>query len=176
MDELVKKALEFGFSHAAPLDASTLVLRPEVRDMCAADKCKAYDRNWMCPPACGSLEENVKRMKGYAHGLIVQTTGEMEDDFDYEVMKETGDEQKRRFYEYTKILKEAYPKLLALTSGSCELCPTCSYPDAPCRHPNDAMPSMEAFGLVVSDVCKSNDLPYYYGPRTITYTGCFLVC
>ena len=175
MNELVQKALEFGFSHAASLDSSTLVLRPEVRDMCAADKCKAYGRNWMCPPACGSLEENSERMKGYSFGLIVQTTGDMEDDFDYEVMKEAGDEQKRRFHEYTKILKQQYPNLLALTSGSCELCKTCSYPDAPCRRPEDAMPSMEAFGLVVSDVCRDNDLPYYYGPRTITYTGCFLL-
>ena len=34
---------------------------------------------------------------------------------------------------------------------------------------------MEAYGLVVSQVCQDSGLPYYYGPRTITYTACVLV-
>jgi hypothetical protein len=34
---------------------------------------------------------------------------------------------------------------------------------------------MEAMGMVVSDVCRANNLPYYYGPNTLTYVGCVLV-
>ena len=33
----------------------------------------------------------------------------------------------------------------------------------------------EAYGMVVSEVCKKNDIPYYYGPGTLTYVGCVLV-
>jgi hypothetical protein len=34
---------------------------------------------------------------------------------------------------------------------------------------------MEAFGMVVSEVCKRNDIPYSYGVDTLTYIGCVLI-
>jgi hypothetical protein len=33
---------------------------------------------------------------------------------------------------------------------------------------------MEAYGMIVSDVCKANGIPYYYGPNTLTYCACVL--
>ena len=174
MNDLVKRALEFGFSHAGMLDASTLKVRHEVRDMCSADKCKMYDRTWMCPPACGSIEDNQKIIESYQTGLIVQTTGELEDDFDIETMEEAGADQKVKFQAFARELRNQFPNMLPLTSGACTLCETCTYPDSPCKNPIEASPSMEAFGLVVSDVCTANGVSYYYGPRTITYTGCYL--
>jgi predicted metal-binding protein len=175
MDDLVGRALAHGFSHASTLDAGTLQPRTEVRDMCRADKCRHYDRSWMCPPACGALEENEKRIREYSSGLIVQTTGEMDDDFDYETMMETSRRQRCFFAEFNRALKLEYPRVLALGNGCCKLCEECAYPGGPCRYPDDAIQSMEAFGLVVSDVCRENGLGYYYGPKTITFTGCYLL-
>ena len=174
MTELVDRALAFGFSHAGAMDAKKLVVRQEVRDMCSVDKCRQYNQSWMCPPACGSIAENQEKLSRYQVGIIVQTTGEMEDDFDIEVIEEAGGTQKKRFEAFSKILRAEFPDMLPLTSGACTLCEKCSYPDAPCRHPGEATPSMEAFGLVVSDVCTANGVPYYYGKHTITYTGCYL--
>jgi predicted metal-binding protein len=54
-------------------------------------------------------------------------------------------------------------------------CKTCTYPDAPCRFPEKMSASMEALGMVVSDVCKDNNLPYYYGAGTLTFVGCVLL-
>ena len=175
LEKLAKRAEEFGFSHAGVLNADTLSVRSEVRDMCAADKCHLYGKSWMCPPGCGSLEESREKLVGYTGGIIVQTTGQMEDDYDYETMMEAGKTQKENFFAFRKILRSEYPNMLALSSGGCELCESCTYPDEPCRQPDDAIPSMEAFGLVVSDVCTKNQLGYYYGPQTITYTGCYLL-
>ena len=176
MQELVERALAFGFSHAALLDAETLTLREEVRDMCAADKCRSYGKSWMCPPACGALEVNRERLLRYRQGLIVQTTGQLEDDYDIETMQETGQLQQKRFHAFADVLRAEYPGLLALSSGTCTLCEACTYPDAPCRVPEKAVPSMEAFGLWVSDVCVKNGLGYNYGPQTITYTSCYVLC
>ena len=36
------------------------------------------------------------------------------------------------------------------------------------------MASMEAYGLLVSDVCRRSGLGYYYGTGTMTYTSCVL--
>ena len=64
-------------------------------------------------------------------------------------------------------------KTLVLGAGGCRICPQCAYPD-PCRFPDKAMSSMEASGLFVTRVFKDNGVPYYYGPKTITYTACVL--
>lgn len=173
--EAARRAEAFGFSHAGALDAATLRLRSEVRDMCATDKCGKYNKSWMCPPACGELSENTEKIRGYGWGVIVQTTAQLEDDFDIEAMEEASRRQGELFVAFREELEKDYPGLLPLGSGGCTTCESCTWPAAPCRFPDKAMPSMEAFGLLVSDVCSDNGLPYYYGPKTLTYTGCYLL-
>ena len=175
LDDLVGQALAFGFSHASLLDAGTLTLRTEVRDMCAAGKCGMYNKSWTCPPACGTLEEIAAKLAGYTRGLIVQTTAELEDEFDFDSMKAASELQKERFLAFGRELAGQWPALLSLGGGGCKKCETCTWPDEPCRRPGEVFMSMEAAGLVVSDVCASNGIAYYYGPKTLTYTSCYLL-
>lgn len=174
LDRIVQKALEAGFSAAVKLDVGTIRLRPEVRDMCAADKCRVYAKNWTCPPACGSLEECAERISGYKNGIIVQTVGRLDDEFDFEGMKELSDKHNSLFAEFAAELSAEYPNLLSLGAGGCHRCETCTYPDEPCRHPGLAISSMEAYGMLVSEVCSANNIPYYYGPGKLVYVGCYL--
>jgi predicted metal-binding protein len=60
-------------------------------------------------------------------------------------------------------------------AGPCKRCRECTYPHEPCRYPKQMTISMEAMGMLVSEVCKDNHLPYYYGPNTLTYVGCVLL-
>lgn len=175
IDRAVRLALDMGFSHAAGMDAQTLQPLDEVRAMCAADRCGLYGHCWTCPPGCGTVEENAEAIGRYRAGIIVQTTRALEDDFDYEGMQALGEVHGRRFRALHRALRESFPDLLALCAGGCRLCDACTYPDAPCRNPTEAQSSMEAYGLLVSDVCQKNGLAYYYGPGTMTYTGCYLL-
>ena len=175
MDACVTLALEHGFSHAAVLDAATLTPLDAVRDMCATGACAMYGRCWTCPPACGSIAENAAQMARYSSGIIVQTTREMDDPFDYETMEECSRAHREQFVELCARLREEFSELLPLGAGGCRLCEACSYPDAPCRKPGEALSSMEAYGLLVSDVCLKNGLGYYYGEGTFRFTGCFLL-
>ena len=59
VNEHIENAIKFGFSSAGPLNLEALVLMPEVRDMCSADRCHNYGKSWCCPPACGTLEEGA---------------------------------------------------------------------------------------------------------------------
>ncbi|WP_347565023.1 DUF2284 domain-containing protein [Lactonifactor sp. BIOML-A7] len=164
-----------GFTHTGPLDCHTIRLLPEVREMCAANKCHQYNKNWTCPPGCGSLEECEGKVRKYQKGLIVQTVGELEDNMDGEGMMETEARHKEAFLRLMEDLKKDYPDLLAIGAGCCTRCKTCTYPDAPCRFPDKKVSSMEAYGMLVSQICKDNSLPYYYGDCTIAYTSCFLL-
>lgn len=173
--ELEKASGEIGFTHIAPLDPSTIVLKEEVRKMCEANTCGRYNKCWSCPPGCGSLEEFAEQIKEYQHGILVQTVGEIEDSMDFEAMMDAEALHKRHFLQMNEFLRGKYPKTLAIGTGSCTQCKECTYPDAPCRFPDRRVSSMEAYGMLVLEVCKDNHLGYYYGPNTIAYTGCFLV-
>ncbi len=175
MEKWIRLATEAGFEHAGPLDASTIVLLDDVRAMCASNHCGAYGHNWSCPPACGEIEDLRKVVAGYRAGLLVQTVGALEDEFDGEGMQEAGDLHKRRFASLHRRLLEERPNLLALGAGTCTICKQCTYPDQPCRFPDRRVSSMEAYGMLVMEVCKANGMKYYYGSRSIAYTGCFLM-
>ena len=174
-EELLDLASACGFDHAGDLNAAALEFDPAVREMCAADRCQSYGRRWSCPPGCGTLEEIAARAAAYGRGILLQSTGQMEDDFDVETMFDTEKLHKERFHAFAARVREEYPNCLPMAAGACTACPECTYPDAPCRFPHLSVPSMEAYGLVVSKVCADSGLPYYYGPRTITYTSCVLI-
>ena len=164
-----------GFSHMGELNVSKLSFLPQVREMCAADRCRNYGRSWTCPPYCGTLEEISARAMQFRRGILVQSTGMMEDDFDIECMMETEQLQKERFLSLVEQVRERFPDCLPMAAGACMICKQCTCPNEPCRFPKRAIPSMEAYGLVVSQVCEDSGIPYYYGPKTITYTSCILI-
>lgn len=176
LEELKKQGEQIGFSHVALLDCSTVELRPEVRQMCEANTCHMYGKNWTCPPGCGSLEECRKNVARYQYGLIVQTVGELEDELDGETMMETEALHREHFFAFEKVLRRKFPGMLAMGTGCCTKCQQCTYPDAPCRFPGESFSSMEAYGMLVTQVCQANSLDYYYGPNTISYTSCYMLC
>ena len=49
-ETLAEDAVKLGFSHAGLAKIETLKPMDEVRDMCAVDKCHAYNKTWTCPP------------------------------------------------------------------------------------------------------------------------------
>jgi predicted metal-binding protein len=175
LSDLVKQAIDVGFSQAAALDPADLSVRDEVRAMCAADRCRSYNRSWSCPPACGTLDESRAALRRYRSGLLVQTTGTLDDPFDYETMTALGERQAKLVRHFRRHLSRHFGDVLTLGNGACALCKTCTYPSARCKHPDRRVTSMEAFGLVVTDVCRAAGLGYHYGPNTITYTGCYLL-
>ena len=178
LSQLGDAALDCGFTRAGKMDTATIKIRTEVRDTCATDKCHLYGKNWSCPPACGSLEECEKKLKRFSSGLILQTTGSLEDSFDYESIERLSAGQNEHLRAYQKKLELILApdrQWLLLGSGGCRNCDPCTYPELPCRFPDKMIVSVEAMGIVVSDLCRANNILYYYGPNTLTYTGCLLI-
>ena len=171
-----KIAKEAGFKLMAFADAATIELRQEVRDMCAANTCGKYGSNWACPPGCGELDECRAKVAPYKWGIIVQTTGQLEDDFDIETMQETAKKHGDNFVKMLLQLRKEHPELdvLPLGTGACMNCKKCTYPDAPCRFPDRMSSPMEGYGMVISDVCKDNNIVYNHGRGTLTYVACYL--
>ena len=174
MEKYIELLKDCGFETIVELDVATLKALPEVRQMCEVNTCGAYNKRWSCPPGCGSIEECNAKMKQYTKGILVQTVGDIEDSLDWEGIMEVKAIHDKRFIKGTEVLKDEIVDLLPLGDGSCSRCKDCTYPDAPCRFPELASASMEAFGLYVADVCRKNGVAYNYGIGRMCYTGCYL--
>ena len=173
MTDWIALAKDIGFDAAVPMDPRLLRARRDIRTMCEENRCRAYNKNWTCPPAVGTLEECQNRMLRYEKGILVQTIGHLSKVIDRKAYRETEERHLRQFRIFAELLRKTLPDALCLGSGGCRICKTCAYPE-PCRFPEKALSSMEAYGLFVTQVCRDNGLPYYYGEKTIAYTGCVL--
>ncbi len=170
---LCDMAKGMGFTHAFPLNPAVLAARADVRAMCAADKCGAYGKNWTCPPHCGDLSQCQARMRSFSHGILLQTVGQLAKDIDTRGYRAVEQAHLTAFSAFCRELRKDYPGALCLGTGGCRICKSCAWPE-PCRFSEEAVSSMEAYGLFVTEVCRSCGAQYHHGPRTITYTACVL--
>ncbi len=172
----VKEVMEFatdcGFEHVGELNMAALNFMPEIRKMCNSEQCQMYGNSWKCPPAIGTLEAARDKAAAFKYGIIMQTVGQAEQ-FDLDAMVLAERRHKSRFNTMLRWLRDKGDSM-PMSAGSCTICKKCTYPDAPCRYPGKAVPSMEAYGLWVSKVCEESGIKYNYGEGTISYTSCVL--
>lgn len=175
--ELAGRVRAAGFECVGTTEAARLEVRLEVRAMCASGSCHMFGKNWACPPACSELDHFARIIAAHRTALVFQTVAELEDEFDGETMMEAEQLHKRR----TEALADALAadglapaRVFVLSAGTCARCMPCAYPE-PCRFPDKRLVSMEAAGLLVTDVCTAANIPYNHGSLTIAYTSCLLV-
>lgn len=174
IEQAIELAQKSGFNVVKRLNLSALEFLPEVREMCRADRCRAFGKSWRCPPACGSLEDIAEKVKHFNAGIIVQMVGDLEDEFDFEGMQNASIAHKESLLKLVEVLRDMGEEFLPMSAGTCTICEKCTYPDQPCRFPDKSFSSMEAYGLWVSKVCEKSDVKYNYGSDKIAYTGCIL--
>ena len=56
----------------------------------------------------------------------------------------------------------------------CGRCASCTYPDAPCRFPEELYHSLEGYGFNVSELAGQAGIRYMNGPSTVTFLGAVL--
>lgn len=177
-DDLIGLAISLGADKAASVATTNITFSPEFKDLCAQNACGKYNTNWMCPPAIGSIEDGIEKVRGFQYGIVVQTITQLEDSFDFEGMQDAAIRHDKVFRNVIKAIKSNYPNLpfLALSVGGCSLCKECTYPEnKPCRHPELALSSVEAFGIDVNRLLTTAGLKYNNGAATVSYVG-LIVC
>lgn len=174
--DLIALAKSIGFTNAEWVDASQIVCDRRFREQCAANACGVYGKCWMCPPDIGDIDELISQVKSYKRGLLYQSIFTLEDSFDFEGMQEGGREQSRRSRLLDDALRsEGYEGYLHLSKGGCGVCSPCAkVKGEPCRFPDRALSSLEAYGINVSATVKSTSMKYINGVNTVTYFGIVL--
>ncbi len=176
-NDLVKMALESNASGAAILQTSEIQFHEDFRKACEKNFCRKYDTNWMGPPAVGPISELKQRATAYRQGLLFQTVHSLNSNFDIKGMLSAAQVHQKVFRDLLEKIRSTYPSedILPLSAGCCSVCEKCAYLDKePCRHPDQAVSSVEAYGMNVIALEKSAGLPYYNGKNSVTYVGLIL--
>lgn len=174
--DLIDAALALGFDHAEWIDNQQIVCNRVFRELCEANACGLYGKCWMCPPDAGDIDELIQRVRSYSNGFVYQSIFKIEDSFDFEGMQEAGDIHVQRSHRLDETLrKNGVDGFLHLSKGGCGICPICSKREnKPCRFPDKAISSLEAYGINVSATVKSTSMKYINGVNTVTYFGMIL--
>jgi predicted metal-binding protein len=176
-NELVKIAMESDAANAAILDTASIQFHEDFRKACAKNFCRKYDTNWMGPPAIGPIQDLRQKAVRYRQGLLFQTVHAVASNFDMKGMLAAAKIHENVFRTLLAGIRKQFPEeeILPLNAGCCGLCEKCGYlTQEPCRHPDQAVSSVEAYGINVIALQKSAGLPYYKGKESVIYVGLIL--
>lgn len=176
-DNLIRIAMEANASDASILDTLEIQFHEDFRKACERNVCRKYDTNWMGPPAIGPVNELKKRAISYRHGLLFQTVHRLNSNFDLKGMFAASEIHGNVFKDLLGRIRKEYPgvEILPLSAGCCSVCERCAYLDKePCRFPDQAVSSVEAYGMNVIALQKSAGIPYNNGKGSVTFVGLIL--
>jgi predicted metal-binding protein len=131
----------------------------------------------MGPPAIGPIMELSKKAARYRQGMLFQTVHAVASNFDMKGMLAAAKIHEKVFSALLDRIRERFPEedILPLSAGCCSICEKCGYlTQEPCRHPDRAVSSVEAYGMNVIALQKTAGLPYYKGKETVIYVGLIL--
>ncbi|MCL2287512.1 MAG: DUF2284 domain-containing protein [Firmicutes bacterium] len=178
MQKLMEIALAAGAANVGMAKISDVTFSREFRDACAQNICGKYGTCWMCPPDVGDIDEMIAYAKDYENIMVFQSIGQLEDSFDFEGMQEAAVMHNALTLAVAEGVVEmnvSSKKPLVLGAGACHICRRCTKLDkAPCAHPNKAIPSLEAYGIAVSELAAVSGMKYINGENTVTYFGAVL--
>jgi predicted metal-binding protein len=139
----VRHAVDLGAIEAKVIKPSTVVTADWVRLKCQFG-CDGYRSSLCCPPNTPTPEQTRRTLDEYEtailahfgpHGHVTETMVVLE----------------------REAFLEGHYKALAFGAGPCNLCKSC--PEAGCKHPDRARPSMESCGIDVFSTARNNGYP-----------------
>jgi predicted metal-binding protein len=157
-------AVDVPINEWAQLPSSELVFSQELLEYCKTNACGNYNKSWVCPPGCESMEEQRKKILSYENVIVFTTVHNLEDSFDQEGMALGRELHFLLTVEFKKRLNDAP----IYSAGICPVCTPCTFP-SPCRFPEKKIGSIEAAGINVTELSNAAGIAYNNGPNTVTY-------
>ena len=171
--ELLEQQLqELPLFQYAFMTTDELVFTDRVRYICK-EECPQYNTTWACPPAVGSVSECRAKCLMYPEMLMISTVSEVNDIADIKETLSTRKDHEEITRQVAKLMKEQGCELRILSTESCAICETCTYPNAPCRHPDMMFPCVESQGILVTEICEKYGMEFFNG-NIVTWVSLLL--
>lgn len=156
-------------NQSAFIDVSDIPFTEKAASYCKANLCGRYGKSWSCPPAVGGFSTLKAQALTFDKAFIFSHKGYIESFSDEKAMDSLRDETMDILFIFCEKLKEKNISFLALGCGSCNFCKECTYPDAPCRYPEKAIPPVEAYGVDVAALCEKTGMTYMAENNEVTF-------
>jgi len=175
--DIIKLCEEKGASNASGIKTKDISFEPELIKLCEANACGRYGKVYTCPPHVGNTQELIDALMKYETAVIWQNIYPLEDSFDFEGMMEAQDKHVAMTHEIAGHVYKEFGRenVVVLAAGGCSVCDECAAATSkPCRFPERALSSLEAYGINVSELAKTAGMNYINGVNTVTYfSGAF---
>lgn len=140
MEQLIKKAVEFGALNAKIKDTNSVVILYDAKEKCK-EGCPFYDKKQGCPPSSPQYKEIENILKEYKKCMLIQC--------------ENMDKVDNVLRKVKSCLKEENKECFVFGAKVCNVCEEfynekCTFPD--CKHKKDVIPQMSGCGI---DVVKT---------------------
>jgi len=164
---------EFPICEYAFIKTEDISFLEQVRYICKTE-CPQYGKSWSCPPAVGTVEECRERCSRFREGFVFTTVAEVEDITNMEATLATRMEHEEITRQVRDLFQRECEEVLTLSTESCGICKHCSYPDAPCRHPERMFPCVESYGILVTDLAERYGITFLNGSNVATWFSLIL--
>ena len=150
-----------------------LLFSERVRYICQTE-CPMYNTTWACPPAVGTVEECRKRVLAFEEGLLIATITEVSDIADIQQTLATRADHEEITRQVLTMVRRQADDTLTLSTEACAHCAHCTWPDAPCRHPDRMFPCVESHGILVTDLAERHDMDFMAQGNLVTWFSLIL--
>lgn len=144
------------------IDTQELIFTERVRAICRAE-CPMYGKSWACPPAVGTVDECRARCLAFEHALVLTTVTEVADIANLDETLATRAPHEAVTRQAAAIVAGQAQEIMVLSTEACAICAQCSYPDAPCRHPDRMYPCVESHGILATAIAEQCGIEFFDG-------------
>ena len=171
--DLVEQQLqELPLYQYAFLKTEELTFTERVRYICK-EECPRYGTTWACPPAVGPVSECKAKCLQYPEMLMISTVTEVSDIADIEETLATRGDHEEITRQVASLLQAQGCELRVLSTESCAICETCTYPKGVCRFPDRMYPCVESQGILVTELCEKYGMEFFNG-NIVTWVSLLL--
>ncbi|MCF0143363.1 MAG: DUF2284 domain-containing protein [Parasporobacterium sp.] len=174
-NEMIKMALEEGFTEAKMTETSILKFEHEWRKYCEENTCGRYNKNYSCPPHCGTPQEMQDRAQQYKHSLVLRSAWVAKDFINGEEL--AGDKKNHRDMtnSLVKKFKEQGIEGLVANSGPCTFCSPCKVEAGEeCPFPEQRSSCLSAFCINVSTMCDDLGMKISWTDENVNFFSIFM--
>jgi predicted metal-binding protein len=140
--------------------------------ICQSD-CPRYDHCWACPPAVGDIHRCMESVGNYNSFCLFSSVWEVSDIYDMDACLAVKKGHEALTRQLRSRVKQSLEDILVLSTG-CTLCDKCTYPDEPCRHPEERLNSMESHGILLVNLLENMGMCSNYGNDMAVYFSMIL--
>lgn len=150
MEAFIGELRDSGISEFAFIRREDMLYSQRLRDYCEW-LCPGFNHRWGCPPHVGSIDDNIRKCRRFPYALMLSAYVQL-DPAEIATCGEPVFMLSRRklnplFQRLGRRLAEVTGGPVLILHSYCNNCLPCAFPDAPCRHPDRSVPSLESHGI-----------------------------